>query len=160
MTPLRSEQPPGLSNTPCLSMQRSCSFCLISWHGPFLCPEQAIFENQPDLLVPSSLQGCIPWGSSKQVPQQACSPEVQVWNIPFLPHLFLWGWCITSSLQPRLLPTFSSSASSSLLIRKASKGLALVGSLITCVRNLLSMHSRNLLLTFFYGSISFRCLYI
>ncbi|KAJ7424806.1 hypothetical protein WISP_26542 [Willisornis vidua] len=44
----------------------------------FMSLKETIFEYHPDLFDPSSLQGCIPWYSTKEIPEEfkVCSPDV------------------------------------------------------------------------------------
>lgn len=82
---------------------------------------------------PLYLQGCIPWDSSKQVTEQSkvCFPEVQCCDPAF--SLFfpagILNAIISWSLQPRMLPAFTSLLSSSMFVSRASP---LTGFWITC----------------------------
>lgn len=89
------------SGAPCSSCRPPATFA--PFHtcqdGPFLSLQEEIFENQPAFVDSSFLQGCIPWHSTKQVPEQAkvCSLEVQDCDSAFLSCSLLSGaWTLPS----------------------------------------------------------------
>lgn len=89
-------------------MPASCCLSLISayWGGPTFSVEEVIPEKQgsADLLVSSSLQDNLPWGSFRQIPEKAkvCSFPVWVMILLFalLPPLMIavLGWHLLKQL--------------------------------------------------------------
>lgn len=116
------------------------------WDGTLLSLEAVILENQQDLLDPSSFQICKPCDCSKQL-NKSKSALLKSRVVIFIFVFFLLRILNTNipcSLQLRVLPTFSLSVSSSLVVSlRFSKMSSLIGSSFTCVRKLSLVYLRN-----------------
>lgn len=119
-----------------------------SWDRPCLSLEEVTSESSSDLLHPS-FQGCIPGDSSRPITEvsEACFTQAQGCVLLFvlLSPLRILNCTHSSSVQPSLPPTFTTTASSALFAStKSSRQHFLVVSLIICTWKLSWTHSRNL----------------